>query len=257
MPISSNIDMKSAQYSIDHNEVMASKRKLEQMRKNFNSGTEKSKEEKLREACEGFETIFIQKMWQQMQNTVQKEGYLHSKEEKFWQDMYDQELSKKMSASGGVGLADMMVEQLNKSLEHVSRTTANNGSFNREPMSIEPAPLIPIPLAKAGIDIKPQEEKAKPDEAIPDIYSGSAETVAVVEEPVDEKPLDEFSALVQRLQQESVANATPERVVISRTIIQPNASKDESIPRVPADHPITGRTPYQQSNLSINDINNG
>ncbi|MFO7594829.1 MAG: peptidase M23, partial [Desulfocurvibacter africanus] len=36
---------------------------------------------KLREATQDFEAIFIGKLWEQMRNTVPKEGYLHSKQE--------------------------------------------------------------------------------------------------------------------------------------------------------------------------------
>ncbi len=122
------------------------------------SDAEKAK--KLREQCEGFESIFIQKMWQQMRATLPQENPLVGREEKFWQSMYDQELSKKMSEGGGIGLADMMYEQLSQNLASVSRTTAGNmqhssGGFaldnkqgaNAQGFSIQPATFIPSPLA--------------------------------------------------------------------------------------------------------------
>ena len=43
------------------------------------------KEKKLRESCEGFESIFIQKMWEEMRKTLPKSTLLHGKEEQFWQ----------------------------------------------------------------------------------------------------------------------------------------------------------------------------
>ncbi|MBO6171123.1 MAG: peptidase M23, partial [Desulfovibrio sp.] len=42
------------------------------------------KEKKLREACEGFESICIQKMWQEMRKTVNQGSFLHGREEQFW-----------------------------------------------------------------------------------------------------------------------------------------------------------------------------
>lgn len=84
---------------------------------------EPDKEKKLREACQGFEAIFIQKVWEQMRKNVPKEGYLHSKDEETYQSMFDQELAKKMSSAGGIGLADMMYEQLSQKLGESSRTT--------------------------------------------------------------------------------------------------------------------------------------
>lgn len=58
----------------------------------------RAKAKKLREACEGFESVFIQKMWQEMRNTLPKNGLLHGRDEQYWQDMYDQELSKSMTS---------------------------------------------------------------------------------------------------------------------------------------------------------------
>lgn len=85
-----------------------------------------AKAQKLREACEGFESIFIQKMWQEMRNAVPKTGLLAGREERFWQDMYDQELSKSMTRAGGIGLADMMYEQLSSNLVSASRGAASS-----------------------------------------------------------------------------------------------------------------------------------
>ncbi|MCG8530166.1 MAG: peptidoglycan DD-metalloendopeptidase family protein [Desulfovibrionales bacterium] len=83
---------------------------------------------KLREAVEGFEAIFIQKMWQQMRKSVPKSGMFKSRDEKMWQSMYDQELSIKMSRSGGVGLSDMLYRQLSETLGEASRTTTTQGA---------------------------------------------------------------------------------------------------------------------------------
>jgi len=86
--------------------------------------TPEAKAQKLREACEGFESVFIQKMWQEMRNTLPKNGLLQSRDERYWQDMYDQELAKSMTSAGGIGLADMMYAQLSQSLLSSSRTAA-------------------------------------------------------------------------------------------------------------------------------------
>ncbi|MDD4701059.1 MAG: rod-binding protein [Desulfovibrio sp.] len=87
--------------------------------------TEADKEKKLREACEGFESIFIQKMWQEMRSTLPKTNMLQGREEQYWQSMYDQELAKSMTAAGGIGLADMMYAQLSRDLVSASRGTAS------------------------------------------------------------------------------------------------------------------------------------
>lgn len=115
-------------------------RKLEVDSLRHRLGDTRTKEEKLRESCEGFESIFVQKMWEQMRKNVKKEGYLHSKDEEAYQSMFDQELAKKMTSAGGIGLADMLEQQLSQRLSHSSRSTTGSGSR---------APLNPAASAAA------------------------------------------------------------------------------------------------------------
>jgi Rod binding domain-containing protein len=102
------------------------------------------KEKKQREACEGFESIFIQKMWEQMRATIPESNLLKGREEKFWQSMYDQELAKTMAGAGGIGLADMMYEQLSRNLSSASKSTANalGGQPSGFAEDLKPAPLL-------------------------------------------------------------------------------------------------------------------
>ncbi len=103
--------------------------------------TEAEKAKKLRDTCESFESIFIQKMWQQMRATLPQENPLVGREEKFWQSMYDQEFSKEMAKGGGIGLADMMYEQLSENLFNVSKTTAN--AYNAKGFEVTMPPMLP------------------------------------------------------------------------------------------------------------------
>lgn len=135
-----------------------------------------AKAKKLREACEGFESIFIQKMWQEMRKSVHQSTLLHSRDEQFWQDMYDQELAKKMSSVGGIGLADMMFEQLSSHLTSASRSTALTAQHERNFIPAQ-APLLDNPLEKnTGEDLlaapapiyeKPAEPDAHSQESAP------------------------------------------------------------------------------------------
>lgn len=94
----------------------------------------------LKKACQDFEAVFISKLWQQMQATVPKEGYLHSPQEKAYLGMFDQAFAEKMSQAGGIGLADMLFEQLAMKLKETSTATVPGGA-----------------------DIKPLAEHGKPD----------------------------------------------------------------------------------------------
>ena len=118
--------------------------KMEAVKKNLMPPVDKPK--KLREACEGFESIFIQKMWEQMRATIPESGLLKGREEKFWQSMYDQELAKTMAGAGGIGLADMMYEQLSRNLRAASKDTAD--ALGGQPSGFA-AQLTPAPLVRA------------------------------------------------------------------------------------------------------------
>lgn len=140
-----------------------------------------AKAKKLREACEGFESIFIQKMWQEMRNTVPKGGMMHGKEERFWQDMYDQELSKSMTSAGGIGLADMMYEQLSRNLADVSRGTA--GTVQGAIFTPSAAPLVTAPAREAA----PAAGKFVQPKQVAAIYDGAAPVATpAVDEPAEE-----------------------------------------------------------------------
>lgn len=101
------------------------------------------KSKKLREACEGFESVFIQKMWQEMRATLPKGGLMQGREEQFWQGMYDQELAKKMSSAGGIGLADMMYAQLSRNLGAAGKQTAHAQPGTGSGIVPDAAPLLP------------------------------------------------------------------------------------------------------------------
>ena len=136
------------------------------------------KEKKLRESCEGFESIFIQKMWEEMRKTLPKSTLLHGKEEQFWQGMYDQELAKKMTSAGGIGLADMMYAQLSRSLTSASRATATDASAIQRPFTPAAAPMLPpapdadSPHNDSGRDAA--KDKSRTSGAAASVYGGVA-----------------------------------------------------------------------------------
>ena len=145
-----------------------------------------AKAKKLREACEGFESIFIQKMWQEMRNAVPKTGLLSGREEKFWQDMYDQELSKSMTKAGGIGLADMMYEQLSRNLVSASKGAAQGGAQGAFTPSA--APLVTTPMPEIYEASAAETAQSRP---MPSIYEGEAPVQAteVAEQAVPAQPV--------------------------------------------------------------------
>ena len=132
---SSPVDPSLARQEASAADLARRKMDMDALRKRLGDTT--TKQEKLRESCEGFEAIFLQKMWEQMRKTVPKEGFLHSKDEETYQSLFDVELCKKMAGAGGIGLADMLYIQLSQQLEHTGRTTTP-GRF-RNPLNVPPA----------------------------------------------------------------------------------------------------------------------
>lgn len=107
---------------LDQQNLIQKRLDMDALRERLNGAPDKKA--KLREACEGFESVFIQKMWEQMRKNVEKSGYLHSRDEQMYQGMYDAEFSKKMTQAGGIGLADMLYEQLSQRLGESSRSSS-------------------------------------------------------------------------------------------------------------------------------------
>lgn len=93
-----------------------------------------SEEEELQKACRDFEAVFIGKLWEQMEKSVPKEGYLHSKQEGMYKSMFNKEFSESMADAGGIGLADMLYDQLAQKLKQVSGDTLAANS-NIKPLS--------------------------------------------------------------------------------------------------------------------------
>ncbi|PIE68996.1 MAG: hypothetical protein CSA21_04790 [Deltaproteobacteria bacterium] len=111
---------------------------LNSLARGWNKGEDK--EQKLREATKGFESIFIGKMWQQMRATVPKDDYLHSKEEAMYLSMFDRELSEKMADAGGIGLGKMLYDSLKDKLTQASQDAAPLKPLHGEARQFHPLP---------------------------------------------------------------------------------------------------------------------
>jgi len=67
----------------------------------------------LDQACRDFESVFINYTLQQMRRTVPKEGLFNGGQaEEIYTSMLDNETAKSISRHGGLGLADLLRQQL-------------------------------------------------------------------------------------------------------------------------------------------------
>ncbi|WP_313054885.1 flagellar assembly peptidoglycan hydrolase FlgJ [Pseudomonas lopnurensis] len=89
-------------------------------------GKDRDGEENVRKVAQEFESLFLNEMLKSMRSATEvlaKDNPLNSQASKQYQDMYDQQLSVSLSKEGGgIGLADVLVRQLSKQTESVSRS---------------------------------------------------------------------------------------------------------------------------------------
>lgn len=71
--------------------------------------------EKLRETARQFEAIFIQQMFKEMRRTVPQDGLLpRGNADDVYTQLQDLEAARITAQRGGIGLAELMMEQLTK-----------------------------------------------------------------------------------------------------------------------------------------------
>lgn len=84
-------------------------------------------DEELLKTCRDFESLFVNQMFKEMRKTIPKDGLIPtSQEQELFTGMFDEEVSKMISNSGRMGLAEMMFQQLR------DKSSDNKGEFNGE-----------------------------------------------------------------------------------------------------------------------------
>jgi flagellar protein FlgJ len=141
--IESTMDPRLAASVAETGDLDRFKSQMDGIRKNL-SGKSPDKLAQLRKACQNFEAVFIGKLWEQMKQSVPREGYLHSKQEDSYMSMFNRDFSEKMAQSGGIGLADMIYAQLSQKLKQASRETMVGG------VQIDPVKEEGIPLKRGA-----------------------------------------------------------------------------------------------------------
>lgn len=73
---------------------------------------------RLREACQGFEEIFINMMLKEMRKAMPKGGLFPDTLQKdIYTSLFDQQIAKDISTGRGVGISDMLYENLSGKLK--------------------------------------------------------------------------------------------------------------------------------------------
>ncbi len=74
-----------------------------------------SPDQALKSAAQQFEQVFLNMMLKSMREATPQDGMMDSEQTKMFTGMLDQQLAQSMSSGQGVGLADVMVRQLQRS----------------------------------------------------------------------------------------------------------------------------------------------
>ncbi len=85
---------------------------LAQLRQQARADGDQQSPETLRKVAGQFEALFIQQMLKTMRDSSLSEGLMDNDQTKFYQGMFDQQISLEMTRGKGLGLADMLVRQL-------------------------------------------------------------------------------------------------------------------------------------------------
>ncbi|WP_051434583.1 peptidoglycan DD-metalloendopeptidase family protein [Desulfonatronum lacustre] len=104
-------------------------------------------ESKLREASQDFEAMFLHQLIKQMRATVPHHDPLRGKGEEFWQSHFDMEMASVLARSGGMGLGDMIFEQLRQT--QVQATKDSDPVGKPMPLTILAPPQKPTLAADA------------------------------------------------------------------------------------------------------------
>ncbi len=91
------------------------------------------KEQQLKQACKGFEAMFLTLMYRQMRATVPKDPLFgESNAQKIFKDMRDTQLMQNVADAGGIGLADMLYKQLAPSVLKQAQAQVHHGAAAKQ-----------------------------------------------------------------------------------------------------------------------------
>ena len=83
---------------------------------------------KLRQACQDFETVFVNQLLQSMRKTVMKgELFGNGREEEMFQEMMDWEVAKSIAGQESTGIGDLLYRQLRADIARQDSTSKERG----------------------------------------------------------------------------------------------------------------------------------
>lgn len=132
----------------------------------------------LRKIAHQFESLYIKMMLKSMRDASMGDPLFDSNTSKVYRDMFDNQLAIDMSDHGGIGLADMLVKQLQRYVPHDAKhSAAQHAAIQRVPVMSQQTPVagseddrIPVQFESQGQFIEkiwPLAEKAGKELNVP------------------------------------------------------------------------------------------
>jgi flagellar protein FlgJ len=123
---------------------------------NLRGQAQQKTEKATRDTATQFEAMFIQMMMKSMRDATEKSDLMGSETAENFEQMYDKELSVQMAKRNTVGVADMLVKQINSSNAATAAAQAAADKTN-----VEPQKALPLKPAETGLSL-PQGQNAVP-----------------------------------------------------------------------------------------------
>lgn len=123
----------------------------------------------LKQVAQQVEGMFVQMMLKSMRAALPQDGVMNSEQTKLYTSLYDQQIAQQMSAKG-LGLADMMVEQL-------SGSTSASETAGTVPMMLDNEVLQSMP-AQALAQVMRRAIPTPPSSSMAAISPGNGNFVA-------------------------------------------------------------------------------
>lgn len=125
---------------------------------NLRTAARQDADASLEEVAKQFESLFVQMMLKSMREATMEGGLFDSHQMESYQQMHDQQLSLDLASRGGIGLADVLVEQLRSDRAAAQSETADANELrlpgvnaaNQESMDLKRYLQFPMPSQRVA-----------------------------------------------------------------------------------------------------------
>lgn len=134
---------------------------------NVRSQARKDESKALRTVAKQFEGIFMKMMLKSMRDATPGNPLFSSDSEKFYTQMYDDQLSTDLSKGGSLGLADMMVAQLEGTYTHSSKNRISPRAKGELDITSMPEVISSIEKNARAMDVYQTNARMEPEKSTP------------------------------------------------------------------------------------------